>query len=209
MPPTARPLVEKYFGAIPRGPVNNVAAGRGADARRAQDDGDEGQCRDDQRVALLAGAGPARSATGRARRRRLGARRPRQLAPRRGAGPQREDRDLGHRPASTPSSGSAFSPSRRRSSRASIRRWSKSGSTSWSADFIAKGPTEDEVRRAAVSEVARPDPRARAGRRLRRQGGRRWPRGRPMPATANGMRRTSPPMPRSPRPRSARRCSNG
>ena len=40
------------------------------------------------------------------------------------------------------------------------------------ADFIANGPTEDEVRRAATREVAGPDPRARAGRRLRRQGGR-------------------------------------
>ena len=35
-PAQARPLVEKYFGGIPRGPVNHPAHGAGADAGRAQ-----------------------------------------------------------------------------------------------------------------------------------------------------------------------------
>ena len=143
-----------------------------------------------QRVALLADARPARRAAGRARRRRRGARRPRQLAARRGAGAQREDRDSGVAPASTPSSGSASSPSRRRSSRASIRRVVEKRLDELVAEFIANGPTEDEVRRASRNRGRRPDPRARAGRRLRRQGGHAGRRARPMPATANGMPRT-------------------
>ena len=108
-PAEARPLVERYFGAIPRGPVNNPGAGRGADARRAQVDGDEGPRRGDQRVALLGGSRPARPPAGRARRRRLGARRPRQLAPRQDAGARREDRGRRPRPGCTRSSASASS----------------------------------------------------------------------------------------------------
>ena len=52
----ARPLVEKYFGAIPRGPVNNAGPGRRADPGRAQVDRDEGPRRAVQRAALLGGA---------------------------------------------------------------------------------------------------------------------------------------------------------
>ena len=44
------------------------------------------------------------------------------------------------------------------------------GSTQIVADLIANGPTEDEVQRVVMSRRRRPDPRARAGRRLRRQG---------------------------------------
>ena len=54
----ARPLVEKYFGAIPRGPVNNPAAGRRADAGGAQVDRDEGPRR---RGAAVSATGPCRA----------------------------------------------------------------------------------------------------------------------------------------------------
>ena len=77
------------------------------------------------------------------------------------------------------------------------------------ADYLAKGPTADEVQRAVMSEVVGPDPRARAGRRLRRQGGRRSPKGRPTPTTATSTRRRWRPMRRSRRRRCARRCSSG
>ena len=91
----ARPLVEKYFGDIARGPVNNPAQAAVPTLAKAEADRDEGQCRDHHHPALLGGAGAARPADGSARRRRVGARRPRQLAPRQDHGPRREDRGRG------------------------------------------------------------------------------------------------------------------
>ena len=95
----ARTLVEKYFGAHPARARQQPGAGDGADAGQGQDGGDEGQCRDHHHPALLGGPGPARPAARRARRRRLGARRARQLAARQDPGPRGEDRGRGQRRA--------------------------------------------------------------------------------------------------------------
>ena len=93
----ARPLVEKYFGAIPRGAGQPSGRRAAADAEGAQVDRDEGPGRDDHHPALLGGAGPARQAPRRARHRRLGARRARQLAARQDPGARGEARGRGQR----------------------------------------------------------------------------------------------------------------
>ena len=66
----ARPLVEKYFGDIARGPVNNPAQAAVPTPAKARSDRDEGPRRDHHHPALLGGAGAARPAAGRARHRR-------------------------------------------------------------------------------------------------------------------------------------------
>ena len=204
---TARPLVEHYFGDIPRGPVNN--AGRRPTVPTLAAPKSIGDARPRRRHPALRATGsmpgPARSDSwspldvGGAV---LG-----------GLASSRLDKMLVRGEKSAVGVGRALRlPAgrhvrrvRRREARGQDPAVVEKRLDEIVAEFIANGPTEDEVRRAAMTRGRRPHPGARAGRRLRRQGGRRWPKGSPMPATANGMRRTSPPMPRSRRPTFARR----
>ena len=111
--PTARPLVERYFGDIPRGPgqqsrpqrrvptlprrVDEVMHDRVADTRLYRDWVVPGLTDEDQVAA---------------RRRRRRARRPRQLAARQCAGARRTERGRASAPTCSRSSGSACSRSR-------------------------------------------------------------------------------------------------
>ncbi len=84
----ARPLVEKYFGAIPAGP-RSVRAGNqdDPDARRAQDRDHQGPRRRDLDPAYLGGPRPQRQGCDPARRGGERARRALELAARQRAGP--------------------------------------------------------------------------------------------------------------------------
>ncbi len=122
--------------------------------------------------------GPARPAACRARHRRRGARRPRQLAARQDPGPRREDRGRGQRqmiavPARRHVRDQRRGEAGRRSGRGrqAARRDRRRLSS-------PRARPRTRSQRAVMREVVGPNPRARAGRRLRRQGGRRWPRGR-------------------------------
>ena len=150
----ARPLVEKYFGAIKRGPVNKPAAGRRADAGRAQVDRDEGPRRGGPAAAPLGGARPQLAAARRARPRRLDPRRPRQLAPRPDPGARREARGVGRPPACSRSSASACSRSTATVKPGVDPAVVDKRLDEIIADYLANGPTEDEVRRAATRDVA-------------------------------------------------------
>ena len=59
-PPSRAPAGREIFRRDPARPGQQSGPGRGPDPGRAQVDGDEGPRRDDQRVALLGRAGPAR-----------------------------------------------------------------------------------------------------------------------------------------------------
>ena len=76
------------------------------------------------------------------------------------------------------------------------------------AEFIAKGPTADEVRRAATSEVGG---RIRGLEWSAASAARpsRWRKARPTPATAIFTPRRSPITPPSPRPKFSARCASG
>ena len=125
----ARPLVEKYFGAIPRGAVNVPAAADvpTLEAPKRLVLKDRVAATSVRRYWVVPGL-PV-GGTGRARRRRLGPRRAGQQPARPDPGPRREDRGQCDRRATSRSSGSAISPSPRRSSPGSTRRWSTEGST--------------------------------------------------------------------------------
>ena len=131
-PAQAKPLVEKYFGPIPAGPVNHPAMAGVPTLPEAEDDRDEGPCRDHDHPALLGGAGAARQAARGARHRRLGAWRARQLAARQDHGARREARGRASPRSSIRCRGSASSRSPLMCGPGSIRRSCRSGSTRWS-----------------------------------------------------------------------------
>ena len=150
----ARTLVEKYFGAIPRGAVNVPGRRRRAELAGAQAAGAQGPRRRDLGPALLDRPRPAVRRARRARRRRVDPRRARQQPARQGAGARREDRG--------------------RASRAGYQPFQRLGNFTVTAtvkpgvdpalverrldellaDYIANGPSADEIQRAATMEVA-------------------------------------------------------
>ena len=92
-----------------------------------------------QHSARLGGAGPASTAAGRARHRRLDPRRARQLAARQCPGARREDRGRGQRRRAAVPARRHVSACRRRSSRASTRRWSSKRLDEIMADYHRQG----------------------------------------------------------------------
>ena len=207
-PPTARPLVEKYFGAIPRGPVNNAAAGRGADARRAQVDRDEGPCRGDQRV----------SATGRCRACSIRSWSRSTSAARCSAGsPARASTRCWCATRRSRSSVSAGLYAFQRVGIFTVQATVKPG-----VDPALVEKRLDELvgrihrqgtdrRRGAPRRVSEVAGRSGGSSRSAASAARRstLAEGQTYAGDSDWYARTSPPMPRSPRPRSARRCSSG
>ena len=108
----ARPLVEKYFGDIPRGPVNNPAKAAVPTLPAPKVEVMKDRVANTRLYrnwvvpGLLDDAAVQLDVAGRR------ARRPRQLAPRQRAGPQGPDGGRRYAPASCPSTGSASSRSR-------------------------------------------------------------------------------------------------
>ena len=90
-PPQVRPLAEKYFGGIRRGPVNHPAMATVPTLAAPKTIAMKDQVATTIITRYWAVPGPARQADRRARHRRVGARRARQLPPRPGAGARRED----------------------------------------------------------------------------------------------------------------------
>jgi zinc protease len=154
-PAEARPLVEKYFGAIPRGPVNNPAQADVPTLAAPKSIVMKDRVATDQHPALLGGAGPARQA---AAALDVGGSILGGLASSRldkDPGPRREARGRRQRrPAAVPAHrhvrGHRDGEAGRRPGGGRKRL------DEIMADFIANGPTEDEVQRAAMSEVVGP-----------------------------------------------------
>ncbi len=151
-------------------PGQQCRPGGDPDAARATVGGDEGQCRNHDRVALLADPRPARRAAGRAGCRRSGARRPREFAARRSAGAQREDSDPGvGRPLCLPAGrhlhcfGDGQARHRPGGSGKEARRACRR--------LHRQGPIGGRGAPRVGYRGRGPDPRARASGRLWRQGG--------------------------------------
>ena len=197
MPPTRAPLVEKYFGAIPRGPVNNPGAAAVPTLAAPKSHRDEGPRRHHHRLALLAVPGlldrqlVALDVGGSV----LG-----------GLASSRLDNVL-VRDEQIAVSASANMYALQRVGMFDVQATVKPGVDpalvekrldEIIAQYIANGPTADEVQRAATARSRRP--RSAGSSRSAASAARpsRWPRARPLPATAISTRRRSPPMPRHP-----------
>ena len=151
----ARPLVERYFGDIARGPVNTPAAGRRADASRPGRPDHARPGRQHPPLSLVGRARPHRMTIRcRCQVARLRARRPRQLAARQSRWSAASRARCGSPPTSSPSTGSAFSRST-----VDVKPGQDADAVSRRldeivADFIRTGPTEDEVRRAVMRTLS-------------------------------------------------------
>ena len=157
----ARPLVERYFGDIPRGPVNTPAAAAVPTLPRPRRPVMHDRVANDPALPQLGRARPARSD----QRAALdvggvGARRPRQLAARQRAGARRAERGARHRRRPAVPAGQHVRGPGRREARRRTPTPCRARLDAIIADFVANGPTEDEVRRAVMRDVSGRDPRA-------------------------------------------------
>ena len=149
----AKPLVEKYFGSIPAGPVNHPAMAGVPTLAKAKSIAMKDHVATTIIQRYWAVPGLLDKQACRHRHRRLGARRARQLAARQDHGARREARGRGHRPATPLQRAGIFSVA------AYVRPGVDPAAVAKRldqvlADYVAKGPTADEVERAVMSEVS-------------------------------------------------------